>query len=227
MSERLAPKIGIIVLAAGRSTRMGQQKMLLPLGDSTVVETVVDAILGASVAKSATTIVVVSAHAGTGHDIARKLADRPMTTVENPDSHGEMLSSVRCGLRALPSDCDAAVIALGDQPSIGSELIDELVAAFRKSEKGIVVPEYAGKRGHPLVLSSKYFPEVLSNFDELGLRGLLAANSSDVLAMPAANREVLDDMDEPDDYSRELKRCAHKAVAPIATFAPRESGQRR
>jgi molybdenum cofactor cytidylyltransferase len=198
--------IGAIVLAAGKSSRMGTQKLLLPLGDGTVISTVVDQILRATSAGIEEVIVVVSSHAGTGDAIAKALADRPIVLIENPDPNAEMLSSVRCGLQALPGDCSAAIVALGDQPSISAELIDDLVAAFRTSGTGIVVPTHAGKRGHPLLLAARYFAEVQASHNGVGLRGLLDAHPTDILELVSTNPAVLDDIDVPADYQRALRK---------------------
>ena len=96
--------ISAIVLAAGKSSRMGTQKLLLPLADGTVISTVVDQILGAATANIEQVIVVVSSHASSGDAIAKALAGRSITLIENPDPNAEMLSSARCGLQAFSGD---------------------------------------------------------------------------------------------------------------------------
>jgi molybdenum cofactor cytidylyltransferase len=151
-------------------------------------------------------IVVVSSHASSGDAIAKALAGRSITLIENPDPNAEMLSSARCGLQAFSGDCEAAIVALGDQPSIRAELIDDLVATFRTSGKGIVVPTHAGKRGHPLLLAARYFAEIRDSYDGVGLRGLLDAHPTDVLELASTNSAVLDDIDVPADYQRALSK---------------------
>ena len=140
--------------------------------------------------------------------IARALAtptpSERLTVVINPEPAGDMLSSVRCGLRSLPRECDAALVALGDQPSITRALVSQMLNAFRAAGRGIVVPLYAGKRGHPIVFSLRYRDEVLTRYDDVGLRGLLAAHPQDVFELDVADSWVLSDMDYPEDYSREL-----------------------
>jgi molybdenum cofactor cytidylyltransferase len=134
--------------------------------------------------------------------------------ITNPAPEGDMLSSVRCGLRALPPECEAILVALGDQPSITAELVARIVHAFGASGHGIVVPVYAGKRGHPILFSARYSEEVLIRHDDLGLRGLLRAHPEDVLELPADSASVLSDMDYPQDYLRELGRLAGKGPKP-------------
>jgi len=190
-----------IVLAAGRSTRMGAQKLLLPFDGQTVIRHIVDEVAGSPVDR----IVVV-----TGADtdaVSRSLDGHEVRIVRNPDPHAEMLSSVRCGLSAAPADCEAVLIVLGDQPSIRREWIAELIGAFGSEGRGIVVPVYEGHRGHPMVITTRYRDEILTAYDDAGLRGFLDAHDDDVYRHPAHTSAVLEDMDYPADYLRELERA--------------------
>jgi molybdenum cofactor cytidylyltransferase len=117
-----------------------------------------------------------------------------------------MLSSVRCGLRALPSGCTAVLAVLGDQPALTSALIGKMTRALATCGRGIVVPVHAGRRGHPLLFSSRYCEEILTSYEQVGLRGLLETHPDEVFEMEVATASVLADMDEPGDYLRELKR---------------------
>jgi molybdenum cofactor cytidylyltransferase len=189
-----------IVLAAGRSRRMGAQKLLLPFAGSTVIGHVVDRI----VARDAEEVyVVVGSEAAA---IAEALHERPVRIVRNPEPDAGMLSSVRCGLCALPPGCRAALVALGDQPGITTELVNDLLRAYVASPKRIAVPTYRGRRGHPMVFSMDYRDHVLRDYDEVGLRGLLSDHPEDVLEVPASSPGALSDMDLPEDYRRELAR---------------------
>ncbi len=188
--------IGAIVLAAGRSRRMGTQKLLLPWAGQPLVAHVVDQVL-ASPARPV--IVVVGAE---GPAIAAALAGRPVMLLPNPDPQSEMLASVRCGLRALPPACQAALVVLGDQPGVTGELIGRLIAAFRESPASIVVPQYAGRRGHPILVPRRFFAEVLQRYDGLGLRGLLRQYPHEVIEVPMDNGQPLHDVDTPGDYRR-------------------------
>jgi molybdenum cofactor cytidylyltransferase len=185
-----------IVLAAGRSRRMGTQKLLLPFGESTVIGHIVDQIIASPIA---------SLRVVTGTDggrVTEALAGRGLTFVANPNPDGEMLSSVRCGLLALPEECEAVLVALGDQPAITPALISNMIRAFEASGRGIVVPAHGGKRGHPLLFSRRYAQEVLTHYDEIGLRGLLLAHPGDVLELDVNSAGVLMDLDFPEDYRR-------------------------
>ena len=189
-----------IVLAAGRSSRMGLQKLLLPFAGKTVITYIVDQLLAGDLDKM---YVVV------GHEperIAEQLSDRPVNIVTNPNYDSGMLSSVRCGFKALPPDCDAALIALGDQPGITSKLVDDMVRSFNKTDKGILVPVHDGKRGHPILAAKKYKEEILTCHDDIGLRGLMHAHPDDIFELSVSTSSVLFDIDYPEDYLRELSQ---------------------
>jgi molybdenum cofactor cytidylyltransferase len=188
--------IAAIVLGAGRSRRMGTQKLLLPYGGGSVIGHIVVQVVQSPVER----IVVVT---GADHDaVAGALHGRRVTFVRNPAAEGEMLSSVRCGVAALPEACRAAVVVLGDQPGVTAALIGAIVRAHVESGRGIVVPTFGGRRGHPVLISAAYFGAVLSEFDDVGLRGLVRAHPQDVLEVQAASAGVLEDLDTPEDYRR-------------------------
>ena len=191
-----------IVLAAGESRRMDArarcQKLLLPFGGKTIITCVINTLLNSAVDQ---------VFAVTGRDadmIVKELADSAATIVNNPDYQSGMLSSVRCGLRALPHDCQAVMVVLGDQPTITRKLVDDLIQAFTTNRKGIVVPVFHGKRGHPILFSAGYRDEILTRYDDVGLRGLLYAHPDDVFELTFSDPCVLSDIDYPEDYQREL-----------------------
>lgn len=186
-----------IVLAAGRSQRMGAQKLLLPLRGKTVIACVVDTVLAAAVDK---TFVVVGADRVM---IAAALAGRLVEYILNPAAESEMLESLRCGLRALPDDCAAFLVVLGDQPSVSSELIDRLIEAGQRTARAIVVPTWAGQRGHPVLIHFRLRAAILGGFDAEGLRGLLRAHPEEIDEVPVESAAVLRDIDTPLDYARE------------------------
>jgi molybdenum cofactor cytidylyltransferase len=189
-----------VVLAAGKSIRMGTQKLLLPFAAQTVIGHVIDQLDSAGVDR----VFVVVGVADDG--VEKALAGKNVTIVHNRQPDADMLSSVRAGLRTLPPETDAALVVLGDQPSIRPAMVSEMIGAFQTAGRGIVVPAYEGRRGHPLLLAAKYFDEVLSQYDGVGLRDLLHAHTDDVYELAVTERGILDDMDRPADYERELER---------------------
>ena len=197
-----------IILAAGQSRRMGCQKLLLPFGDRTVIGRVVSEVRRSTV----TEVLVVIGPDGRG--IAGALAGWRVSIVTNPNPDGDMLSSVRCGLRAVPAQCETILVAVGDQPAITADLINEMIRAFRTTGKGVVVPVHDGKRGHPLLFTTGYRDEILTRYDGVGLRGLVQAHADDLFELKVAASAVLSDMDYPEDYRRELARLAPRSDRP-------------
>ncbi len=183
-----------IILAAGRSERMGAPKLLLPFAGSTVIARVADAFLDAPVDL---TIVVVRP----GDERVRAaLGSRPVKFVENTDPQSDMLGSVRCGLRALPAGTKAVLVSPGDQPSLEAGLVRQMLSFYRDKEPGILVPVHAGQRGHPLVFAGRFCQEILSSYDGVGLRGFVQAHAAEVLEGPSPDRVVLEDLDTPAEY---------------------------
>jgi len=187
-----------IVLAAGESRRMGCQKLLLPFGSKTVIGHVVHELLRSDL----DAVYVVVGHEG--NRISEELFRNLVTVVTNPDYKLGMLSSVRCGLQAVSQHCDKVLVALGDQPAITSELVNEMVQSFSTADKGILVPVYHGERGHPILFSTRYRDEIMTSFDDSGLRGLLQSHPDDIFELTVSIPTVLSDIDSPEDYRREL-----------------------
>ena len=117
-----------------------------------------------------------------------------------------MLSSVQCGFSYLPSDIDAVLVFQGDQPFIAPSVIDNVISAYRSSGKGIVMPVYNGKRGHPLLLDRKYRDEINMLDAGEGLRSISYLYSDDVLEVETDNPGILRDFDTYDDYLKELNQ---------------------
>lgn len=199
--------VGAIVLAAGESRRMGTQKLLLPFGAGTVVEHVVDQLLQSRVDE---TVVV------TGQDadrVAELLAARPVRVEHNPSYREGMLSSVRRGIEAAPETWTGIMVVLGDQPLLEVPVVDGLMAEFERHETEIVVPLCEGRRGHPMVFPSFFRHEVMTEFDDTGLRGLLRAHSDCVRELNVDTPSVLADMDLPEDYQEALRQLRERQAS--------------
>jgi molybdenum cofactor cytidylyltransferase len=222
--------IWAVVLAAGESKRMGTQKLLLPFGDTTVVGAVVRtalasranhvlAVLGADAgpvrrALEHRTAAPAPPEAVQDHVAAPKAApDRPgaasleappmsvrLSFTINEGYMSGMLSSVQAGFRALPADAKAAVVMLGDQPFLPSAVVDAVVAAYRESGMGIVIPIFRGRRGHPVLIDLKYRDEVLGLDPADGLRQLMRAHPADIREIEVDDPGILRDLDTPEDY---------------------------
>jgi molybdenum cofactor cytidylyltransferase len=198
-----------LVLAAGRSRRMGTQKLLLPLGGQSAIVRIVDALRQSPVDQ---VFVVLGPD---GASIVRALAERPVSWVINPNTESEMIESVRCGLRALPSACTAVLVALGDQPGITSEFVTRMICAFQQTGAGIVQPVHGGRQGHPLLIAMRYRDEILSCHDGVGLRGLLQAHATDAKEIEIDDPALLEDMDHPADYAKLAARCEARGSSSV------------
>jgi molybdenum cofactor cytidylyltransferase len=189
--------IWAIILAAGESLRMGRPKLLLPYyGDKTIIETVVENVVSSRVDGA---VVVLG---GSRRGIEEKIRRFAVKRVINRKYKEGMFSSVRCGLSALPASARVAVFILADQPDVPTSVINLLIEAYRREKKGIVVPIYRKKRGHPLLVDLKYRPEIDSLSPDRGLRGLLREHRDDILEVRVPSPAVLKDIDGPKDYER-------------------------
>jgi molybdenum cofactor cytidylyltransferase len=113
---------------------------------------------------------------------------------------------VKCGFRFLPKESGAALVFLGDQPMIGPEIIDQVIIAYRESGKGIVIPVYNKKRGHPVLIDYKYMEEISLLSPVEGLRALSQKFHDDVLETEVKTPDILKDIDTREDYINELKQ---------------------
>lgn len=184
-----------IVLAAGRSQRMGANKLLLPFAGSSVLGRVVDACLGAP---AEPVLVVARAPLAPLREV---LGSRRVTWVENPDPTADMLASLRCGLRALPAAVECLIVTPGDLPSLEPALLRRMLTDFRAGQAGILVPLHRGCRGHPVILAARYREELLCAYDGVGLRGLLHAHAAETREWGTDDPAVLEDIDTPADYA--------------------------
>lgn len=190
--------ITAVVLAAGKSERMGRPKMLLPFGRRTLIETV---LAGVRKSRVDDAVVVLGAHREAVESIVARAGFR---AVFNEDFEAGMLSSVLRGLREIPAAALAFLIVLGDQPFPPSTVIDRLIAARERTGKGIVLPVHGGRRGHPVLIDMRYRDEVTSLDPSVGLRQLLRGHPDDVLEVPVRTPAVLADIDHPGDYRKAL-----------------------
>ena len=199
MTQTQSNFISGILLAAGLSTRMGEPKQLLPFGESTIVETVVDNMLGAKFDEA---IVVVGHRA---EAVQEQLGTRPIKIVFNPDYSDGMLTSAQAGIRARKVN-GAFALMLVDQPFITSALINQVIEAYQETEKGIAVPSYNYKRGHPVIFDQKYASDILALGTESdGVRTLFKKYSADIHYVTVDTDDVLRDIDYREDYERALK----------------------
>ncbi len=189
--------ITAIVLAAGASTRMKKQKLLLPFNGNTIVETVIKNILPAV----QSVVVVLGSHRD---EIRSRIEKLPVTICVNENYPDGMLSSAICGFRTLPAETRAALIFLGDQPKIPPSVTKQVIEAWRESGKGIVVPTFNGKKGHPVLIEKRFNPDIEKLNPEKGLRQLMIKFENEVHQVECNIPEILRDIDTPEDYRFEI-----------------------
>ncbi|CAM5768516.1 4-diphosphocytidyl-2C-methyl-D-erythritol kinase [Labrys miyagiensis] len=187
------PSVAALILAAGRSTRMGgPNKLLQDYRGKPLVRHAVEAAL-ASRARSVTVV--------TGHqaeEVQAALAGLPVTFIYNPDFAEGISTSVRAGVAALPGDADAALIGLGDMPLVGPALLDNLIEAFDPQRGArIVLPVSNGQRGNPVLWARRFFGELQSLEGDSGGRQILKANADAVVEVLVSSLDVTFDVDTP------------------------------
>ena len=194
-------RVAAVVLAAGLSSRMGQSKVLLPWGRGTVLEQILRQLIQARVRD----LVVVTGHRA--EDVAQVAANYEATAAFNPAyAQGEMLSSVQAGLRALPSHISAALIVLGDQPRIQPAVVSALLAAYAEGKGDIIAPSFQHRRGHPILIDRRFWPELLALVDGAP-RDVINQHADRVYYVNVTTDSVLRDMDTPADYEDERRRA--------------------
>ena len=192
------PQICAIILAAGESRRMGTNKLLLPFRGQAMIHRVIDNARQAGIEHI---LIVLGAFRD---ELLPLLEGLPVRHCYNGNYQNGMLSSVQCGLQNLPAGMDAVILFLGDQPMIPGEVALLLMKEYEKSKKGIMVPVYMGKRGHPVLIDTKYSQAIETLDQTEGLRALLRAFAGDVLEVAVDLPEILRDIDDVNDYTHEI-----------------------
>jgi molybdenum cofactor cytidylyltransferase len=206
-----------IIPAAGQSKRMGAKKPLLPYAGRPLIDHII-----AQLQPIVDQIHVVSNDPEIAATVTRITGVPPVPIhVKNPDPQADMLSSIRCALRALPTHCTEILVAPADHPAITTALVTQLLQAFNNQTHTIIVPTHAGRRGHPLLFAAQYRDEILTNFDGQGLRALLQAHPNQVLELEVSDPAITEDIDHPEDYRRALERL----IAPPSKPAQHPSQQ--
>jgi len=193
-------EIAAILLAAGRSRRMGAFKPLLPFGDTTVIESCLNNLHTAGIEN----IVVVVGHRA--EEVRAQLRNLNITFALNPDPDSEMSASIACGVELVNENAKALLISLVDHPAVSSEVIALLIKEWSQGAK-LVQPEYNGRGGHPVLIDLVYRHELLALDPQRGLRALIAAHREEARRVSVDSPYVARDMNTWEDYLR-----LHQAV---------------
>jgi len=198
-SPQQAPRVAVLLLAAGRSTRMGGPNKML--ADANGQPLVVHAVK-AALASQAVEVVVVLGHMA---DDVRAAIEKALPSksrlrfVTNPDFAEGLSTSVRTGIGALSSNIDAAIVQLGDMPGVGAPLLDRLMAAFSPVEgRAICVPTVGGKRGNPVLWARRFFPEMAKLAGDAGAKHLIGEHADLVCEVEMAGEAAVTDIDTPE-----------------------------
>lgn len=193
-------EIWAIILAAGESKRMGSLKMILPFMGTTIIEKVIENVLSSNVDKAVLVL-------GCGKNEILKLTEKyPVMHCYNEHYKKGMLSSVKCGFKYLPHDFRAALVFLGDQPMIKAAVANLILKSYNDSGKGILIPVYNKRRGHPLLVDNKYRDEILDIDGPEGLKELVKRHPDDLLEVETGDPLILKDIDTEEEYNNELNQ---------------------
>jgi molybdenum cofactor cytidylyltransferase len=187
--------VAAILLAAGRSRRMGAFKPLLPFGDRTVIESCINNLRAADIKD----IIVVAGHRF--DDVRAQLKDLDVSVVVNPEPDSEMGVSIACGVKQTTANVRAAIVALVDHPAVPASVMKILVNEWRGGAT-LVQPEHDGRGGHPVLIDLAYRDELLHLDPARGLRALFEAHRAEVRRVPVKSPYVVRDMDTWEDYRR-------------------------
>jgi molybdenum cofactor cytidylyltransferase len=189
--------VAAVILAAGKSSRMGEPKQLLRLGESTVLGQTIDNVRRSTVRE------IVLVLGGSAETIRRQLTlPESLKVVVNPLWQQGMASSLRAGLCAVSSETEAALIILADQPFVHPETLNRLAEQHRQSRVQIVIPTHRGVRGNPVLLDRSVFAEVMALEGELGCRAIFGNHLEGIVKLEVDDEGILLDIDSPGDYER-------------------------
>ena len=197
MPPEVTKRIGAVVLAAGLSSRMGAQKLLLPWKDSNVICTVVDTLLNTELEK----IVVV-----TGRDVEMindALSGKTVETAFNADfANGNMVTSLVAGLRVLQGRVDSVLMVLGDQPQMQKATVERLILAWKKQPLSLCIPSWQMRRGHPWVIPTDYWEDLFAMSPEETMRDFIRKQDQKIHYVMVDSPTILADLDTPEDYQK-------------------------
>ena len=209
VAPRSAPIIAGVVLAAGRSRRMAPHNKLLiaDKGGKPMIARVVDNVLSSN----ARPILVVTGHMA--EQVEHALGGRPVRYVHAPDYADGLSASLRAGIAAVPPDCSAALVCLGDMPLVTGRMIDRLLQAYDPDEgRLIVLPVFHGKQGNPMLWDRRFFPEILQISGDSGARFLVGKHMESVAEVEMADDAVLRDFDTTESLATLPQRLRPEGV---------------
>lgn len=190
-------KTGIIILAAGNSSRLGQPKQLLPFKNTTLLK---NTIAEASLVPNSTIIVVT----GSNHELIEKeLQTSKLKITFNPNWESGMSSSIVAGLNELQlshPDIKNTILTVCDQPFVTSSVFGNLVNEYHKTGKGIIASSYSETLGTPVLFDKKYFNQLLELKGQEGAKKIISKFLDDTVSIPFEKGNI--DIDTEEDYNK-------------------------
>ena len=194
-------KVSAILLGAGESKRMGVNKLRLPWGRKTLFEHCLDTLLQSNISE---VVVVLGRRTA---DMWGSLEKTGVRVVMNPSYRRGMSTSIRKGVRAIDSASEGILIALGDQPFLKVATVNALIRAFRMMDRGIIVPSFRRRRGHPVIFHRKFAEELLRLRGDAGARSIIQRHPGDVRNVSVRSEGVIKDIDTRGDYRKGRMGC--------------------
>jgi molybdenum cofactor cytidylyltransferase len=207
-------EVAAIVLAAGRSERMGAFKPLLPFGAKTVIDTCIEYLRAGGVGP----VIVVLGQGHRAEDLKEQLQDSGVIFAINPDPTSEMSASIACGVREIPESTKAVVITPADHPAVPAEVVRLLINEWKKGAR-LVMPTNQGRGGHPVLVDLSFRDELLSLDTRQGLKAFFDAHQDQLNRVVVESNYIARDMDTWDDY-----RALHQEVFGVS---PRDLPSRK
>ena len=184
--------LAAVILSGGASSRMGSPKALLPYQGRPFLEHLLQI---TSHAKIGVRRVVLGANR---ERIARAVQLPADEVVINENWEKGQLTSIHAALRSLPPHTDGMLICLIDHPLISASLVNELIEAFYKSGKKIVLPTYQGRRGHPVIFSAELYDELLNAPEDQGARAVVWAHPTEIAEVATAEQGCVVNLNDPE-----------------------------
>ena len=194
--------ITIVILAAGKGSRMGNIKQLLPYKDSNLLQHVIYQALNS---KGSRVYCVLGANANI---ILKTVIGEQVTFIHNPNWESGLSSSIVVAVnhfKNLEKFPSAVLVMLADQPNVGSNFINELIDLYQINENQIIASAYGNKNGVPAIFPNLYFEDLLNLKGDKGARLFLKSNQENVLAITPEYLEILNDIDSQEDYENLIK----------------------
>lgn len=197
---------GVIILAAGASSRLGSPKQLLSYSGVTLLQHAVEAAQSSNAAK---VLVVLGAHADVINDELKKVT---VNTVINVEWKEGMASTIRCGLQTLVEmnpQLEAVIFMVADQPFVTTELLNNLLDLHRKEQHSIVANKYGSTFGTPVLFTKRFFPELMELTGDVGAKSLVRKHINEAVFVSFPEGSI--DIDTMEDYKK-LDGGGHKAL---------------